>query len=112
MHIVTHIIKVKGTFDLSWDENKLRDYVDLKIKNEIEHVLHPNLELFEAKDGNVDVWIFITALPSEATHKVVETWIKDHIKEDGLSVTEFNVEMISNLCNPGTKFAVISSEDE
>jgi hypothetical protein len=112
MHIVTHIIKIKGTFDSSWDKKKLRAYVDLKIKNEIEDVLHPDLELFEAKDGIIDVWVFITALPSEATDKVVEKWIKDHIKEDGLSVTESNVEMISNLCSSQTKFAVITSDNE
>jgi hypothetical protein len=112
MHIVTHIIKIKGTFDSSWDKEKLRAYVELKIKNEIEHVLHPDLELFEIKDSIVDVWVFITALPSEATYKVVEKWIKYHIKEDGLSVTEFIVEMISNLCSSETKFAVITSENE
>ncbi len=110
MHIATHIIKIKGTFDSSWDEKKLRAYVDLKIKNEIEDVLHPSLDLFEAKDGIVDVWVFITALPSEARYKVVEKWIKDHIKEDGLSVTESNVEMIFNMCNSKTKFAVLTSE--
>ncbi len=112
MHIATHLIKIKGTFDSSWDEKKLRAYVDLKIKTEIEDVLHPSLELFEAKDGSVDVWIFITALPSEATYRVVEKWIKDHIKEEGLSITEFTVEMISNMCNPDTKFAVLTSENE
>ncbi|MFZ3059082.1 MAG: hypothetical protein WA102_05005 [Candidatus Methanoperedens sp.] len=112
MHIATHIIKIKGTFDSSWDEKKLRAYVDLKIKNEIEDVLHPSLDLFETKDGIVDVWVFITALPSEATYKVVETWIKDHIKEDGLSVTEFNVEMLFNMCSSETKFTVLTSENE
>jgi hypothetical protein len=91
MHIATHIIKIKGKYDSSWDEKKLRAYVDLKIKNEIEEVLHPDLELFEAKDGNIDIWIYITGYPSEATYKVVEEWIKDHITEEGLSVTEFTV---------------------
>ena len=112
MHIVTHIIKIKGSYDSSWDKKILRAYVDLKIKNEIDDVLHPSLELFKVNDGIVDVWLFITALPSEATYKVVEKWIKDHIKENGLSVTEFNVEMISNMCNPDTKFAVLTSENE
>ncbi len=112
MHIATHLIKIKGTYDSSWDEKKLRAYVDLKIKTEIEDVLHPSLELFEVKDGVVDVWFFITALPSEAKYKVVETWIKDHIKEEGLYVTDLAVEMISNMCNPDTKFAVLTSEDE
>jgi len=86
MHIATHIIKIKGKYDGSWDEKKLRAYVDLKIKNEIEDVLHPDLELFEAKE-----------------------WIKDHIKEEGLSVTEFTVEMIFNMCSPNNKFGVITS---
>ena len=109
MHIATHIIKIKGRFDSSWDEQKLRVYVDSKIKNEIEDVLHPSLELFKVNDGSVDVWLFITALPSEATYKVVEKWIKDHIKEDGLSVTEFTIEMIFNMCSPDTKFTVLTS---
>jgi len=109
MHIATHIIKIKGKYVGSWDEKKLRAYVDLKINHEIEDVLHPDLELFEAKDGNVDVWVFITGLPSEATYKVVEEWIKDHIKEEGLSVTEFTVEMIFNMCGPNNKFGVITS---
>jgi len=108
MHIATHIIKIKGTYDSSWDEKKLRAYVDLKIKNEIEDVLHPSLDLFEAKDGSVDVWVFITGLPSEASYKVVERWIKDHIKENGLSVTEFTVEMIFNMCSSDNKFAVLT----
>jgi hypothetical protein len=112
MHIATHIIKIKGTFDGSWDEKKLKAYVDFKIKNEIEDVLHPSLELFEAKDSIVDVWVFITALPSEAKYKVVEAWIKDHIKEVGLSVTEFTVEMIFNMCSSDTKFAVLTTENE
>ncbi len=112
MHIATHIIKIKGTFDSSWDEKKLKVYVDFKIKNEIEDVLHPSLELFETKEGIVEVWVFIKALPSEATYKVVEAWIKDHIKEDGLSVTEFTVEMIFNMCSPYTKFAVLTSEND
>ena len=112
MHIATHIIKIKGTFDSSWDKKKLRAYVDLKIKTEIEDVLHPSLDLFEAKDGIVDVWVFITALPSEATYKVVDTWIKDHIKEDGLYITEFTLEMIFNMCSSDTKFAVLTSEND
>ena len=109
MHIATHIIKIKGRFDSSWDEQKLRVYVDSKIKNEIEDVLHPSLELFKANDGNVEIWVFITGYPSEASYKVVEGWIKDHIKEDGLSVTEFTIEMIFNMCSPDTKFTVLTS---
>jgi len=109
MHIATHIIKIKGKYDSSWDEKKLRAYVDLKIKDEIEYVLHPSLELFDAKDGNVDVWVFITGFPSEASYEVVEKWIKDHIKEDGLSVTEFTVKMIFNMCSPdNNKFVVFT----
>lgn len=73
------------------------------------YLYYSSLDLFEAKDGNVDIWVFITGLPSEASYKVVERWIKDHIKEDGLSVTEFTVEMIFNMCSSDNKFAVLTS---
>ena len=47
-----------------------------------------------------------------ATYKVVDTWIKDHIKEDGLYITEFTLEMIFNMCSSDTKFAVLTSEND
>jgi hypothetical protein len=34
--------------------------------------------------------------------------LEHHIKEDGLSVTEFSVEMIFNKCCPDYKFTVLT----
>lgn len=53
MVYATHLIKVKGTFNPKrWTKEKLREYVDNKIK-EIRSFYHPDLELFKVKDDTI-----------------------------------------------------------
>jgi len=94
MTIATHITRVNGKFDKNiWNKESLKKYVKNKIF-EIEDVLHPDLELFDVKDDNVEVWIYLSALPSEVSQKIVDKWAKEHITEEGLSVTSISIEMI------------------
>lgn len=96
MRPATHLIKINGTYNESkWNEVTLKEYVRKKIQDEIEDVLHPELELFQAENGDVNVWMYIRALPSEATHPIVEKWLENHIKEEGITVKGFMIEIIS-----------------
>jgi len=55
------LIKIKGTFDDDkWTEKTLRNFIDNKIKDEIESIYHPDLELFQVKDGTIEVWVYIS----------------------------------------------------
>lgn len=93
MVIATHLIKVKGTFDPNiWTEEKLREYVNKKIK-EIDPSFHTDLELFRVQDSDIEVWVYISAFPSEVSDFIVEVWIKAHLKEEGITVkgSEINV---------------------
>jgi len=99
MVVATHLIKVKGEFTSKWDESSLREYVKNKLR-EIEVCLHPDLELFGIHDENqIDVWIFIHALPSEVSQNIVDKWAKDHITEEGLTVKEVGIEVVNDLTN-------------
>ncbi len=64
------------------------------------------------KNDDVEVWVYITAFPSEASVYLIEKWLKDHIKEDGVAVKNFEVVEIANLLNPADRknsnFAIIS----
>lgn len=97
MAFATHLIKVKGNFNVQkWTEEKLREYVNKKISKEIESFYHAELELFRIQDNTVEVWVYIYALPSEATDKMIGEWIKNHIKEDGIEVKGFKTEEIAS----------------
>jgi len=94
MVIASHIIRVNGKFDKNiWNKELLKEYVKNKIL-ELEDVLHPDLELFSVKDNKIDVWIYLSAFPSEVSQKIVDKWALDHITEEGLSVTSIGIEMI------------------
>ncbi len=96
MRPATHLIKINGTYDENkWNESTLKEYVSKKIRTEIEDVLHPELELFKAENGDVNIWVYIRALPSEVTHSIVEKWLENHIKEEGITVKGFMIEIIS-----------------
>ena len=108
MSIATHLIKIRGTFDKDiWKEEELKDYVKSKIKNEIESVLHPDLELFKTDKSIAEIWVYISALPSAATRDVIDKWLEDHITEHGLTVIDFEVEEMSCLRNQENKFVVL-----
>lgn len=101
MAFATHLIKIEGSFDVQkWTEEKLREYVNEKISTEICSFYHTEIELFQIKDNNVEIWVYISALPSEATNEIIEKWIKDHIKEDGIKIKEFKVKGIINPLDP------------
>ena len=113
MVIATHTVKIRGTFDRNiWDAKKLRKYVRKKIICDIQYSFHTHLELFKAdimggeeKDkGKIEVCVYVHGLPSEITKDVIKKWIDINIKEDGLTIGEFEYEMIIDL----TKY----SEDE
>lgn len=101
MIYATHLIKVKGNFNVFlWNETSLREYVDEKI-GELESTFHAEVELFKIYNKNqIDVWILIRGLPSEVSQSIVERWAKDHITEKGLFVEEVKIEIINSMINP------------
>lgn len=102
MAFATHIIKIKGRFDAQkWTEEKLRSYVNEKISNEIKSFYHTNIELFQVQENNIEVWVYISALPSEA--KLIEEWIENHIKEEGIIIKGFKVEEMMNRLDPASE---------
>lgn len=96
MNVATHLIKVKGNIkDGKKRENELRDYVKEKIYTEIDSMYHPDLELFCVnEDDTIDVWVYVSSY--SVTRPVVEHWLKDHIKEEGIHVKEFEIEKLLN----------------
>lgn len=97
MAFATHLIKIRGLINrFIWPEKKLKNYVNKKIKTEIDSVLHPDLELFKLEDEKIEIWVYISALPSEATRDIVEKWLNDHIVERGLKVENFEIEIIAS----------------
>ena len=104
MVTATHIVKVRGMFDRNiWDENKLRKFVRKKIICDLDGCFHAHLELFKISDNKIDVWIFIFALPSEVERDIIDKWIKDHIKEEGITVENFEFDMLTNITEHGWK---------
>ena len=98
MAIATHIIKIKGTFDnKKWTEEQLRNFVDDKIKDEIESIYHPDLELFQVKDRTIEVWAYIRDLSSlKLLEENIRNWLKNHIKEEGLAIENVDIEKSGN----------------
>ena len=96
MKLATHLIKVKGLYNASWTEEKLRKYVYRKIR-EIDDYYGAQIELLEINDSITEVWVFISALfETDYLEELVEKWLKRHIKEDGLKVTDFEIREILN----------------
>ncbi len=98
MAVATHLIKIKGTFDdKKWTEEQLRNFVKHKIKCDIESIYHPDLELFQAKDRSIEVWAYISDItPLELLEKNVRDWLKDHIKEEGITIDNFEIQKSGN----------------
>ncbi len=99
MSIATHLIKIKGTFDKNiwgYDVEKLneilKEFVKTKIKFEIDSYYHADLELFIIDDNKIDVWVFISALPSCVSKNIIGKWLKDHINKEGITVSDFEIE--------------------
>lgn len=77
--IATHLVKIKGTFDEKiWGneketlKEKLKEYANTKIKEEIDSIYHTDLELFQINDNIIDVWVFIRAFPYEVSRDIIE----------------------------------------
>lgn len=98
MAIATHLIKIKGTFDdKKWTDEQLRNFVNGKIKYEIESIYHPDLELFRVKDRSIEVWVYISdSAPLKLLEETVRDWLKSHIKEKGLTVDNLEIEKSGN----------------
>ena len=101
MPIGTHLIKIQGTFNENWTEEKLKEYVKRKIKTEIDRGWHPDLELFGIEKPKeqqnavnvINIWVYIQEVATGLANKeVVDKWIKEHIDEEGLTVTNFEIE--------------------
>lgn len=108
MHIATHIIKIKGKIDKNiWTEDKLDKYVRSKIDGDITSFYHADLELFGIEDNIINVWVFVSALPSEVSRDIVDKWLNDHIKEDGINVTSFEIEELFDLAHPKETFVAL-----
>ena len=96
MNIATHLIKIKGTVkDGKKKEQELKDYVKEKIYKEIDSIYHPDLELFSVNEDNtIEVWVYVSGFG--VTRQIVEQWLQDHIKEEGIDVKEFEIEKLLN----------------
>jgi phenylacetate-coenzyme A ligase PaaK-like adenylate-forming protein len=106
MAIATHLIKIKGYTNMEkWTKEKIKEYIKKKMKNEIESFYHPDLELLNIKDNDIEVWAYISALPSEAKEDVIEKWLNNHIKEDDFIIKDFEVIETGNLVS-GNNFFV------
>jgi len=105
MAIATHLIKVKGTvIDGKKREKEIKDYVLEKINNEIEGMFHADLELFHIDDDDTtEVWVYVSGLSGSIDY-TVEQWLKNHIKEEGIEVKDFDIEEL-----PNEKFFVVTS---
>lgn len=91
------MIKIKGTFDDDkWTEKTLRNFVDNKIKDEIESIYHPDIELFHIKDKTIEVWVYISGSIPKLLGEIVGNWLKYHIKEDGLTIESVEIEKSGN----------------
>ena len=108
MVIATHIIKINGKFDKNiWTKEKLEVYVRSKIECNIDKVYHTDLELFNVDNEIINVWVFISTLLSEVNRDIVENWIKNHIIEEGITMTDFEIKEIFDLCNPKEVFVTL-----
>lgn len=98
MVTATNLIKIKGTFDNNkWTEEQLKNYVNDKIKSEIDSFYHSDLELFQVKDTYIEVWVYIHDLTlSELLEQNIKDWLKKHIKEEGLTVDNIEIEKSGN----------------
>jgi hypothetical protein len=95
MPVATHVIKVKAEFNENWDEEKLEKLMKTKIENEIDDFFSPESELFHVGNNVIDVWIFIEFCGDSPLIKDLSgKWLKDHIKEEGITIKNLEVEKI------------------
>lgn len=108
MHIATHLIKIKGKINRNiWTEDKLDKYVISKIDGDITSFYHADLELFGIEEEVANVWVFVCARPSEVSRDIIDKWLNDHIKEEGIVVTEFEIEELFDLAHPKETFVAL-----
>ncbi len=96
MAFATHLIKMKDKFSPTWTEDELEEYVRKKIKEEIEDYYSTQIELLSIEDNFIEVWVFISALLENSYLKEMVKWLEEHIKEDGLTVEDFEIREIVN----------------
>ncbi len=98
MAIATHLIKIKGTFDnKKWTEEQLRNFVNNKIKDNIERIYHPDLELFQVNDTSIEVWTYISDFaPLKFLEENVRKWLKNNITEDVFTIDNIEIEKSGN----------------
>lgn len=108
MPIATHLIKIRCHIDTEkWTEETLKEYVKKKIINEIDPSFHTSLELFSIKDDDAKIWVYISALPSEVKEDIVKEWLDNNVKEDNITVKEFEIVDTTNMLDAdGEKFFV------
>ncbi len=104
MSVATHLIKIKGSIDTEkWTGETLKKYVKKKITDEVEPSFHTSLELFRLKDNDIEVWVYVSALPSEVKEDIVKEWMDNHIKEDGITTNDFEIINVANFLNSDKK---------
>jgi len=92
MPFATHLIKVRGEFSPEWTEERLEEYVNRKIKEEIDDYFSTQIELFEINNNIIDVWVFISALiKTDQIKEMVDRWLREHVKEEGLTIKNSQV---------------------
>lgn len=108
MNIATHLIKIKGKFDKNiWTEEELKNYVKSKIGGDIQSFYHADLELFGIEDEVINVWVFVSALPSKVSKDIIDKWLDNRIKEEGITVTDVEIEERFDLTNPKDVFVTL-----
>lgn len=97
MVFATHFIKIYGKINIFiWPEKKLRNYVNKKIRTEIYSTFHAKCKLFKLEEEKIEVWVYISALPSEVSTNIVEKWINDCMVIRGLKIEKFEIEIIAS----------------
>jgi hypothetical protein len=108
MRVATHLIKIKGNIDKNvWTEDKLDKYVRSKIDCDITSFYHADLELFGIENDVVNVWVFVSALSSEVSRDIIDEWLKNHIKEEGITVTNLEIEELLDFAHPKETFVTL-----
>lgn len=87
MSFATHLIKVKGESSSEWTEERLKEYVNRKIKYEIDDYYEAQIELLDVRDNTIEVWVFVSALMETAYLKeMVDKWLQGHVGDEGITV--------------------------
>ncbi len=95
MKFATHLIKIEASLGQEW-RDKIEEYVKRKIE-EVEDYYSADIEYLEVKDKIVEVCVFVSALfESNFLKELVEKWIENHIREEGIEVINFEIREILN----------------